>query len=80
MGLVVPHDGGRDVGAVLRQIVIDVGELAIVPFRGIRGMGLAQLRQVGQGLGEFSLISRLANRRQQNGYQEGKQNFYFLYW
>ena len=71
MGLVVPHDGGRDVGAVLRQIVIDVGELAVVPLRGIRGMRFSQLRQVGQRLGEFGLISCLSNRWKQDGDQQG---------
>ena len=71
MRLVIPHNGSCHVVAVLRQVVIDVRELAIVPLRGVRGMGLAQLRQVGQGLGEFGLISGFANRRQQDGDQKG---------
>ena len=71
MGLVVPHYGGGHVVAILRQVVIDVGELAIVPLRGICGMGFPQLRQVGQRLGEFGLIPGLANRREQNGNQKG---------
>ena len=71
MRLVIPHNGGRHVIAVLRQVVIDVRELTIVPFRSVRGMGLAQLGQVGQGLGEFGLISGFANRRQQDGDQKG---------
>ena len=76
MRLVIPHNGGRHVIAVLRQVVIDVRELAIVPLRGVRGMGLAQLRQVGQGLGEFGLISGFANRRQQDSYSKGSDNFW----